>query len=140
MFRNMKSQAAEKRQRRRGRPSKYTPANVRRICDAIADGVPLKYAAALGGISHETLCQWQRQFPEFSEAVEKAKARGVHERLKIIRAAAKRGNVRAAQWWLERVCPEFFGARLVAAEAPGQEVPGRVVVYLPKKERLPDEP
>jgi len=125
---------------RRGRPSKYSGLVVKRICDAIADGMPFKYAAVIGDISHETFCEWQRQFPEFSEAVQKAKAHGVHERLKIIRTAAKRGNVKAAQWWLERVCPEFFGQRPSDEEATEvQSQFGQVHIFLPEKEKLPDE-
>ncbi len=94
--------------RARGRPSKYSPKTVKAICAAIADGLPNKFAAAMGGISQDTFCDWQRRFPEFSEAVERATARGVHARLKIIKAAAEGGDVKAAQWWLEHVMPEHF--------------------------------
>jgi transposase len=128
----------QKDKRRRGRPTKYCPAVVKMICDAIADGLPFKYAAALGGISHETLCDWQRQYSKFSEVVEKAKARGIYERLKIIRAAARRGNVKAAQWWLERVCPEHFSLRPIVDEVTPPASQGQIVLYLPKKEPLPE--
>jgi hypothetical protein len=105
----MKKQAESPGRRRpRGRPSKYTPEAVRAICEAISDGTPFKYAAAVGGISYETLCQWRRQFPEFSDAIEEATARGVHSRLRLIVTAAEEGSVRAATWWLEHVLPEHF--------------------------------
>jgi hypothetical protein len=81
---------------------------MRLICDAIADGMAYKHAASLAGISHETLCQWQRQFPEFSEAMQAAVARGIHARLVLIRVAAEKGDVKAACWYLEHVHPEQF--------------------------------
>ena len=70
--------------------------------------MPFKYAAAIGGISQDTFCDWQNRFPEFSEAVERAMALGILARLKIIKAAAVKGDVRAAQWYLEHVFPEHF--------------------------------
>lgn len=100
--------AAPKPRRRRGRPTKYSIAAVQVICDGIADGMPFKFAASLGGISADTFYDWQRRFPYFSDAVQEALAKGVHERLKCIKAAAQKGDVRAAQWWLEHVLPEDF--------------------------------
>jgi hypothetical protein len=93
---------------RGGRPTKYSPAVVRVICGAVADGTPFRFAAALGGISVGTFYEWQKQIPEFSAAIQRALARGVHERLKLVKAAAKKGDVRAAMWWLEHVLPEDF--------------------------------
>lgn len=68
----------------------------------------MKDAAALAGISYETFCDWRRRFPEFSEAIEKAMAKGVAARLKIISTAAAKGDINAAKWWLEHVKPESF--------------------------------
>jgi hypothetical protein len=103
-----------------GRPTKYTPATTKTICDAVADGTPLKYAAALGGISHETLCQWQRRYPEFSDAIQNAIGKGIQARLKLINHAAENGDVRAAQWWLEHVVPEHFAKTRIQLEHVGQ--------------------
>jgi hypothetical protein len=103
-----------------GRPSKYNPATTKKICDAVADGTPLKYAAAVGGISHETLCQWQRRYPEFSDAIQNAIGKGIQARLKLINTAAELGDVRAAQWWLEHVVPEHFAKTRIQLEHIGQ--------------------
>jgi hypothetical protein len=97
-----------KPRQRDGRPTKYSPAIVRVICDAVADGTPFRFAAALGGISAGTFYDWQKRFPEFSDAIQRALAKGVRERLKVVKVAAKKGDVRAAQWWLEHVLPEDF--------------------------------
>ena len=105
-------------QPRIGRPSKRIPKVVKAICSGISDGLPLKYAAALGGISHETLCQWQRRYPDFSEAIQKAMANGIAARLKIIAGAAQT-DYRAAQWWLEHVFPEHFARNRVEVKHEG---------------------
>lgn len=106
-----KPHANKKRKRRKagmvGRPSKFTPARVKEILCAIAEGLPAKYAAAFVGISQDTLCEWKNQFPEFSERFKRAEARGVRARLRSINRAAKR-NAKWAAWWLEHVHPEFF--------------------------------
>ena len=107
----------------RGRPTKYGPMTVSKICDAVADGLPKKYAAALGGISVDTFCEWQNRFPEFSEAVEKATASGILARLRIIKTAGEKGDVRAAQWWLEHVIPEFFARNRIELS---QNITGRL--------------
>ena len=91
-----------------GRPSKYTAEVVRVICEAVENGTPFRFAAALGGVSASTFYDWQRRFQEFSDAIQGALARGVEARLKLIRAAADNGDVRAAQWWLEHVLAEDF--------------------------------
>ena len=104
--------------KKRGRPSKYTPEALETICKAISDGVPMKYAAALGNISHETLCQWQKKFPEFSEAIQNAVAKGIAARLGIVIEAA-RTDPRAAQWWLEHVFPEHFARNRVEVKHEG---------------------
>jgi hypothetical protein len=97
--------------RRRGRPSKYTPTTVGKFCRAVAEGLPYKSDAAAAGISHETVCQWQRQFPEFSEAVQLALAKAEVALVRLIRRAAARGTWQAAAWLLERRYPEHWGRR-----------------------------
>jgi len=96
-----------------GRPSKYEQKTVRGICEAISDGTPFTYAAAIGGISYETFCQWRKKFPEFSDAIEAAMARGIRARLQLIVKAAESGDVAAARWWLEHVVPEHFARNRV---------------------------
>lgn len=98
---------------KRGRPTKRTPKLTKSIYDYISDGLPLKDAAALSGISYETFCDWRRKYPEFSDAIDKAIARGVASRLSIIGEAAKKGDVGAAKWWLEHVRAEDFAKNRV---------------------------
>jgi hypothetical protein len=108
---------------RLGRPSKYRPKVVNTICDAISDGVPNKFAAALGGISYQTFCEWRRQIPEFSDGIEEALARGIHSRLRRIRKRGEEGNAKSDQWWLEHVLPEYFARGCVETLDPEPEPP-----------------
>lgn len=54
------------------RKSKYTPARVRAIIEAKANGDTNEVAAIKGGISESQFYDWLRTKPEFSEAVKKA--------------------------------------------------------------------
>ena len=101
-----------------GRPTKYCTSAVKTICDAIADGVPFVHASALGGITHETLCQWRRRYPEFAEAVQAAVAEGIKARLEIIVEASKQ-DAKHAQWWLEHVLPEHFAKNRIEIQHEG---------------------
>lgn len=96
-----------------GRPSKYRQSVIGTICSAVSDGTPFTHAAAIAGISYQTFCEWRKQFPEFSEAVEAARAKGVQARLRLILAAAEGGDVSSARWWLEHVFPEHFSRNRV---------------------------
>src|ERR1041384_3874555 len=102
-----------------GRPTKRTPAVVRKICRGIADGLPLQYAAATAGVSGETFALWRRTFPDFNEAVEQAIAKGIGKRLAQIKRAGDEGDWKAAAWWLEHVVPEHFARSRIELEAIG---------------------
>jgi hypothetical protein len=93
---------------RTGRRTKRTPFVTRKICRAIAAGLPFKLAAAAAGITGGTFDKWRNDFPEFNEAVETAIAAGIKSRLNRIQKAADEGDWKAAAWWLEHVCPEHF--------------------------------
>lgn len=108
---------------RKGRPTKRTPQLERALLKSIGDGLPLTFAAALAGISYETFCGWRRQFPEFSDTINGAIARGVAHRLALLRKAMDSGDVNAAKWWLEHVLPEYFAKNRIEVmhQAPPDE-------------------
>src|ERR1041384_6545081 len=81
-----------------GRPTKRTPAVVRKICRGIAGGVPMQYAAARAGLGSETFPAWRREFPDFDQAVQQAIAKGIDRRLAQIKAAGDAGDWKAAAW------------------------------------------
>ena len=94
-----------------GRPSKYTPEAVARIVEALELGATYEHAAAYGGITYQTFCNWRDEYLEFFEAIKAAEARAVYGWLEKIERAAEPGNWQAAAWKLERRHPEQWGRR-----------------------------
>lgn len=94
-----------------GRPTKYTPETIEKFLNAVRLGSPLSHACNYAGISFETLCQWRRTYPEFSDSIKLAEGEGVKSCLDVITQAAVNGNWSAAAWRLERRYPHDFGRR-----------------------------
>jgi hypothetical protein len=118
-----------------GRPTKRTPETVERIEQSLRKGLTRKAAAAAGGISYDTLRAWEKDFPEFSEALQNAEAAGQEALLIRIWAASQQGAIitrrngdvveepgawQAAAWILERRWPQDF-ARRQALEMSGPD-------------------
>jgi hypothetical protein len=101
-----------------GAPTKFCAEIVEKICGHIADGMPIAYTAALCGLSHETVYSWQRKYPPFRAAVEGARAKGLAQRLSVIKTAAKT-DWRAAAWYCEHVFPESFAKSRIQLEHVG---------------------
>lgn len=93
---------------------------------ALAKGNNRKTAAAAGGVSYQTLREWEKDFPEFAEAVEKAEGQAQQDLLARILYASQHGAVttrpdgtvteqpgawQAAAWILERRWPRDYGRR-----------------------------
>lgn len=93
-----------------GRPSKLTDERVERILEAIRAGNYIETAARIAGIAPSTLHQWRHDFPDFAEAVEKARAEAEGRNVAIVQRAAM-STWQAAAWWLERSFPARFGRR-----------------------------
>jgi hypothetical protein len=60
--------------REAGRPTKYTAARAKRICDAIASGQTAREIAATEEIHWQTVCNWRDQHPEFAAQLRAAQA------------------------------------------------------------------
>lgn len=95
-----------------GRPTKYTPETVKKICDAITTGATYRLAAQYGGITYTTFNEWRKDNPEFSAAVEEAEGRGAMLLIGKIQKAATQ-SWRAAAWILERRHPEEYGRQII---------------------------
>lgn len=57
------------------RPSKYNPSYCNEIIETMATGYSLTAFAGVIGVCRDTLNEWQREYPEFSDAVKVAKAK-----------------------------------------------------------------
>lgn len=91
-----------------GRPTKQTDETRDAIIAALQKGYPRSAAAAAGGIAYSTMREWEKAFPEFSEALEKAEGAAKSDLVDKV-AAAK--SWQAAAWLLERRWPTEFAQR-----------------------------
>lgn len=100
-----------------GRRTKYSEEIVGRIVDAIELGATYEMAAAYGGITFETLRQWRKRYPSFSDALKQAEGRAVLKWLYRIEQAANAGTWQAAAWKLERRYPSDYGRTVTDVNA-----------------------
>lgn len=63
------------RKTERGAPSKYSPAYCNEIIELMGQGLSLTAAAAGIGVHRDTVYEWEKQFPEFSDAVKLARGK-----------------------------------------------------------------
>ena len=103
------------------RRPKLTPEVQERICQAIATGATYEHAAAYGGITFQTLNDWRKTKPLFSEALKDAEGRGVLALLARIQKAAGEGTWQAAAWILERRYPRDYGRTVQNVELSGPD-------------------
>lgn len=99
-----------------GRPTLLNPTRQAALLNAIEQGMPLKQAAAIAGMSYDTLNHWQNrgenesappEFRQFCQLLRHSQAVAMQVHVASICDAAKR-DWRAAAWMLERRCPEDF--------------------------------
>lgn len=95
-----------------GRKTKYEPARVKKILDAIRMGATYRHACNYAGISEETFSQWRNTKPGFSEQVKEAEGAALVGWMAKIEAAANDGNWQAAAWKAERRYPAEYGRRV----------------------------
>jgi len=88
-----------------GRPTKCTPEVTACIAESISLGLTDHEAAAIAGVSLFTLSRWRRD-PEFSDALRKATAIRLQNRLKTIESRVD--NWQAVGWLVERQLPSRF--------------------------------
>ena len=98
------------------RPSKLTKTAQDTLRAALEAGNTRAAAAQAAGIAPDTLRTWMRQGEQqatgrhrtLARTVEQAEAQAETEAVAEVRAAWKRGEWRAAAWWLERRRPESY--------------------------------
>jgi hypothetical protein len=98
------------------RPTKLTPHRHDKIVAAIRAGSYAEVAARAANIAPSTYYLWlergkngEQPFLEFLEAVREAEAQAELEAVTVIRGAARAGDWRAAQSYLERRHPSRWG-------------------------------
>lgn len=88
-----------------GRPTKMTPEILQKLEEAFCQALPDREACVYAGIAPSTLYAYQERRPEFSERKELLKMTpNIAARKTIV---ASLGDVKVAQWWLEKRDPEL---------------------------------
>lgn len=111
-----------------GRPTLLNPTRQATLLNAIEEGLPLKEAAEIAGISYDTLNRWQNhgknesappEYRQFCQLLRRSKAVAMQVNVSAIREAAKR-DWRAAVWILERRFPaDFARQQQIEHSGPG---------------------
>lgn len=91
-----------------GRPTKYEPKYCEMLVQHMAEGASMTSFAAEIDVARSTLNEWAAQFPEFSEAIKRGKAKCAAWWERIARTNAVTGNGNATL--------VVFGLKNMAAE------------------------
>ena len=88
--------------KRKGRPTSYRPEFCDRVVALMSEGRSLDGCASLLGVHPDSLYEWQKVHPEFSEAVRagRAAATTFWENRLLYVAQGGSGNAQAIQWAL----------------------------------------
>jgi len=140
---------------KQGRPRllEVSPELTEVICEALEDGMFVREAAALAGVTVDSVYRWIREGTrdkrdgketpesEFSDAIKIAMASAEREALQAIRTAGMMPQFWPAKaWFLERRYPEKYGRKdRVEMEHSGQQGLGVANVDNTLSERLDDE-
>jgi hypothetical protein len=126
---------SERKLSKRGRPTKYTPQTVAIIAAAIAKGLTDREAGLLADVHHDTMTEWRKN-PEFSEAIEKATAARLLQRIERIEEGAF--GWQGTAWALERIYPQRFARpetlNQIAVINQTTNAPAERVIVLPAAE------
>src|SRR5256885_101069 len=99
------------------RPSKLIKRTADRLIEAISKGATYDLACKFAGISFQTFLNWRERaqsensgmFVELFERLERAEGEAAARWLSVIDNAANEGDVKSAQWLLERRHGKLYG-------------------------------
>jgi hypothetical protein len=124
---NMKND--ELNESRVGRPTKYSEETIARLCEALADGMPIKAACVVAGVGVTTLVEWREQHPGLEERMNEARERYREKALQTIKKAINNDDWRAAVATLKLIFPEYRESTQIGVQVG-------VAVVLPEEERV----
>jgi hypothetical protein len=64
--------------KKRGRPSKYKPEYCEKVTEYMSQGYSKKALAALFNVNRDTLYNWTRLYPDFSDTIEIGEAKSLY--------------------------------------------------------------
>jgi hypothetical protein len=112
-----------------GRPTKYNEETVARLCEALADGLPVKTACTMADVGVTTLSEWKEKYSNIEKRMSEARESFREKALQTIKKAILADDWRAAQAALKLVFEEYREGKGSVNVAVG------VQVVLPEAER-----
>jgi hypothetical protein len=103
-----------------GRPSKYSPAYANECIEFMGQGFSLTAFAGEIGVSRETVYEWERSNPEFSDAIKKARAKRVTCLERQLLGSENGPSVTARIFALKNACPDEWREKQ-AVELTGKD-------------------
>lgn len=96
-----------------GRPTKMTPAVVRKLEQAFCWEWSDEKACDYAGISKKTLWVYEKAHPDFTQRKQMLRSHPSHIAKMNIVNALENGDLKASQWYLERRDPQFSSKKQV---------------------------
>jgi hypothetical protein len=112
-----------KQTKRAGRPTKYSPQVVERLCAALEDGLPQRSACVAAGIAVSTFAEWRSRDSTIGERIEEARERARRQAMRIIKSAALSGDWRAAAEFLKLTFPDYRNSTKIDVSATASVSP-----------------
>jgi len=130
----------------RGRETVLNDELIKNICDRVAIGAPIKYAAESVGVTEASVYNWINKakqgvgdiYVKFFEEFTRAKAKGAVSLLTDIKLASKE-DWRAAAWLLQVRYPEDFSKVDKVALDGGAGIESITVMFVDPKKREEDQ-
>ena len=117
-----------------GRPTKYSEETIARLCEALADGMPIKSACIVAGIGVTTLNEWRDKYPEIEERMSQGRELYREKALQTIKKAINNNDWRAAVAALKLSFPEYRENMKIDVNAVA--VAGTVVIPEAERQKL----
>lgn len=96
-----------------GRPSKYSPAFCEEIINLMSEGYSLTAAASVIGVHKDTVYEWEKQIPEFSDAVKLARGKRTYKLETDLLKAPDGPTVTSRIFALKNACADEWREKVV---------------------------
>jgi hypothetical protein len=119
--------STESRKKQIGRPTLINDDLVQKLEAAVRDGFSIDTACRLSGISRSTYYEHFRQDEDFSDKMKLAQEWTTQRAKQVVAQAIDKGDLKAAQWWLERKARAEFATNMPVLPTPKKELFGNGV-------------
>lgn len=98
-----------------GRPTDYKEAYCNEVLEHLAEGFTLASFGGIVGASRDTLYEWAKVHPQFSDAIKKGRAKGQHlwEQRLAAQAASGAGNTAAIIFAMKNLYQDDWADKIV---------------------------